>query len=247
MEYNEEFNLLAKAQADQKRQLDFDDLQREMAGVDVGKIARFLSPEARELLRKGKVESGVEEISRLISAHELALMNDAEYAQAYSDYRNDLDDLTDTAEDGRSKAQALLDRLQSEYDISRLKAGEMPDGTLVYQDENGIARTEDGQEIGIAADLPIEWTGGETAYEMIDAQREQLEQAGGAVKAWTEFEQDVLTVQDQEETRTEKMTVEEMENILQSLTERMPKSDYEQEQVIEETLATPKKVQSLDF
>ncbi|WP_298983107.1 hypothetical protein [uncultured Roseibium sp.] len=245
MEYNEEFNLLAKAQADQKRQLDFDDLQREMSGIDIGKIARFLSPEARELLREGKGKNGVQELSRLISAHELALMNDANYAQAYSDYRDDLDDLADKAEHGRSKAQALLDRLQSEYDTARLKAGEMPDGTLVYQDENGIARTEDGQEIGVAADLPIEWTGGETTFETIDAQREKLEQAGGAVKAWTEFEQEVLTVQDQEETRAEKMTVEEMDAIIEELNDKMP--EIQQAQQADVALDAAIKPVSLDF
>ena len=65
-----EFDEIENTAADKRRAQDFDDLQNELSGNNVGRIARFLSPEAHALLmekRNGKQ-------SAVMTALELALM-----------------------------------------------------------------------------------------------------------------------------------------------------------------------------
>ncbi len=45
MVYAEEFNKVSGSEAQRRAQLDFDDLQNEVAGRDVGRIRRFLTGE----------------------------------------------------------------------------------------------------------------------------------------------------------------------------------------------------------
>ncbi len=52
MDYTDEFDEIENSAAERRRIQDFDDLQNEISGNDVGRISRFLSPEALLLLKE---------------------------------------------------------------------------------------------------------------------------------------------------------------------------------------------------
>ena len=65
---------------EKKRKTDFDDLQNEMAGREVGRIPRFLPEETRELAKGGnKKKKDGDRLERLF----LLLHNDPGYAVLY--------------------------------------------------------------------------------------------------------------------------------------------------------------------
>lgn len=175
------FNGIARALADAQRQLDFDDSQRELAGVEVGRIGRFLSPEAREALREGK-GAGSRAVSSL-SALDWMLLNDPDYAQAYEGAMNALADAEDTVEEALEKALGRVDVAQNAVDRTLDEAMRLPDGRAVFMDADNAVRTEDGKAVDPALAATLEWQGNEPSYETFVERRDRLDTANDAVTA----------------------------------------------------------------
>ncbi|MGJ8690800.1 MAG: hypothetical protein ACSHXZ_14920 [Gammaproteobacteria bacterium] len=158
--YIEEFNAESKAATERKRQLDFDDLQRELSGVDVGRIARFLSPEVRDAIHEAK--TGQSRFGMKLSALVSLLMDDPEYARMY-------DAAVDENRAARNKHNAFEDRLEQstlrareDVDHSTEQAVTLPDGRKAHLDKDGVAWAVDNERIDSAVAEGIDWTGHET-------------------------------------------------------------------------------------
>ncbi|MEW5424768.1 hypothetical protein [Amorphus sp. 3PC139-8] len=179
MDYTNAFNDIVRAQAEARRELDFADSQRELAGVEVGRIGRFLSPEAREALREGK--SGGSRSGSSMSALDWMLLNDPAYAQAYEGAMNALADAESAVDRALEQALERAETAQSILDETLDNAMKLPDGTAVFMDAEGTVRTEDGEAIDTVLAAALEWQGNEPSYETFVEQRDGLVAANDAV------------------------------------------------------------------
>ncbi|QBF32338.1 hypothetical protein CFI11_14105 [Thalassococcus sp. S3] len=157
---------------DDKRQRDFDDLQHELTGRDVGRISRFLaegdvrSPEAK----RKKAER--EHMRRSLSM----LLDDPIYRARYDRAM----DVLRSAEQAVDQAQDSLGRMirAAQIDISSMenRAARLPDGTLVFRDATGTVRSADGTRIESDLAATILWTGQEPSFEEYRAAQQHLEE-----------------------------------------------------------------------
>lgn len=126
------------------RQRDFDDLQREVAGLEVGLIARFLPDDVRnrEQSEKAKAERQAEMLTRL-----QIMMRDPAYAALYTETMDKLTEAERATETALAKAlerQRLADEALADI---QARALQLEDGRRVYRDESGTFRTEDGLSV----------------------------------------------------------------------------------------------------
>ncbi|MEW5421940.1 hypothetical protein [Amorphus sp. 3PC139-8] len=179
MDYTNAFNDIVRAQKDAQRQLDFDDSQRELAGVEVGRIGRFLSPEAREALREGRGDGSRGGSS--MSALDWMMLNDPAYARAYEGAMNALADAERAVDRALEQALERAETAQSILDDTLENAMKLPDGTAVFMDAEGVVRSEDGEAIDPVLAATLEWQGNEPSYELFVEQRDGLGAANDAV------------------------------------------------------------------
>lgn len=125
------------------RQQDFDDLQREVSGLEVGRVARFLPDDMRnpEQSEKSKAERA-EMMTRL-----QMLMQDPAYAALYNDTMDKLGEAERATEIALAKAlerQRVADEALADIQARALR---LEDGRRIYRDEDGTFRTEDGLSV----------------------------------------------------------------------------------------------------
>ena len=155
--------------------LDYDDLQHEIAGRDVGGTERFLSGT--------EMDAGATEKRRATRAETLTrlqiLLANHDYAAQYRMTVNHLN----TAQDRLDK---LLDQVRQDIELAeqaledkRGRAARLEDGTRVYRDKDGNARTEDGEAVPDDIAAGVVWTGDEPTYDSIREERERLNRLKG--------------------------------------------------------------------
>lgn len=173
--YDNEFDKIENAAADRRRQQDIDDLNNELSGNDVGRTARFLSPEARERLlakKQGKP-------SKAMSALEMALMNNPAYAAIHKA-------AVDETRAAQRTAQAFQDDVdmtlsETRADTARMldEAVTLPDGHKAFMGKGEVAWTVDGERVDEAVTEGIDWSGRPRRedYQELLAREETLESA----------------------------------------------------------------------
>lgn len=153
-----EFDKIENAAADKRRQQDIDDLNNERSGNEVGRTARFLSPEARERLlaqKQGKP-------SKAMSALELALMNNPAYAAIHKAAVDETRAAQRTAQAFQDDVDMALSKVRA--DMARMldEAVTLPDGRKAFMGEDGVAWTVDGERVDEAITAGIDWSGRST-------------------------------------------------------------------------------------
>lgn len=181
MDYLDDFDAIAKAQNDRKRELDRDDLNRELAGVDVGRLPRFLSSEARERLQDAK--NGQSRAERWMSALDFILMNDPDYARVYEGAMDALVSAENAVDRALEKSMARSTATQLALVRTLDKAMKLPDGTVVFMDAAGAVRDKAGHTLDADLTSTLEWQGNEPTYETYREQRDALENSREAVSA----------------------------------------------------------------
>jgi hypothetical protein len=162
MGLSEEFQAIASAQQEREKLLSFEDLQRELSGVEVGRIPRFLSVEARDALieARGGTKAGTS-----LSALDWMLLNDPDFAQAYEQAMDTLIDTEEIVQTALEKAIAKAGDTQRALDDVTNKAMRLPDGRAVFRDQKNIVRDEDGNTPDPILVDALEWQGHEPSYE----------------------------------------------------------------------------------
>lgn len=138
--YSLEFNAVSGSEAQKRAQRDFDDLQNETAGRDVGRIERFLNGESNhpnsEKARRKEREA---EMSRF-----MALMSDPVYAKLYEDWGKKLNETRQFLDDARDQLAKFRASIEAERLDIDARAMRLPDGTLVYRGDDDRAYNRDG-------------------------------------------------------------------------------------------------------
>ncbi len=125
-----------------KRQRDFDDLQHELAGVDVGRMRRFLnadddrSPEGKRK-KQERARQTLED-----------LMRDPEYARLYVALGDRLRDAEVRADTALAAIQNQLASVSNEIVWMEDAAARGPDGRQVFRFTDGRAVYADGSDVG---------------------------------------------------------------------------------------------------
>ncbi|WP_171168099.1 hypothetical protein [Ruegeria sp. HKCCA0370] len=172
-ENNEEILNLTQRFAKQAR--DFDDLQNEMAGRDVGRIGRFLPANARTADASGRSKQDrTEALTRL----QAMMANNPAYAALFEETANVLMDAQSRLEIVLERVQLEIQRSQSALDEKLERAARLPDGTHVFKDQNGDIRREDGSKVSGDLAATILWNGTEPTLEDVQADRQRLQRLG---------------------------------------------------------------------
>lgn len=154
----EYFNDIVRAQAEARRQVDFDDSQRELAGVEVGRIGRFLSAEAREAAKEGRSGGGKGRSDAGMTALEIALTQ-ADYAEAFHAAEQENREALKVAGEFQDKIEAAIERMDSRIEATLDAAATLPDGRKAFMDKNGDVWTVDGERVDQALVDGIDWDG----------------------------------------------------------------------------------------
>lgn len=190
MDYRDEFNIITKAQSERLRQQDLEDLNHELAGVDVGRIRRFLSPDAFDAINgQRKAKSRLDDLIHQTML-DMMLM-DQEYRLLYDDAMNRLRELEEATQQVLDKALSDLaksrDHLQDTMDRAAIL-----DGQRVFQDAKGHVWTEHDQRVKQTDAERIEWKGSEPSREDYLADREQVDISQQRVDGIREYQTDAL-------------------------------------------------------
>ena len=142
MNFDQEEYKISLADRFKRHAQDFNDLQNEMAGNDVGRISRFLTgdehgPRAAEK-RRAKREAVLSNLQ--------IMMSDPEYAKFYRETEGVLRDSQTKLDEALEQVQQAKAVAMTELEEIDKQAAHLPDdGQRVFKDHNGQVRFEDGK------------------------------------------------------------------------------------------------------
>ena len=157
-----------------RQQQDFDDLQREAAGLEVGRIARFLPDDLRnpEAAEKRKAERQRQMLTRL-----QMMMRDPEYAALYNDTTRQLREAQNSLDEMREQARRILDAENEAIARLDARAAKDSNGRAVFRDQDGETRYADGASVSSDEAAAIVWRGDEPGFEERHARGERRAKA----------------------------------------------------------------------
>lgn len=201
-----------------RRQRDFDDLQHEIAGRNVGRMRRFGVAETRDAIDRRRADD-----KRAVQTQLMLLLTDPVYKARYDRAWDSLrlaEQATDTVLDTLTQMIALA---EAELDELRDRAARLPDGTRVYRDANGVVRREDGSAVDADLVATILWTGSEPSYEEMQARRDLLEALRDQQGDVERYRDDVLgPARDRLSDEDDPPTLNELDAILRRISGNMP-------------------------
>lgn len=164
-------------EAARTREEDRRDYERELAGIDIGRDARFHGTEFVEERLQGR--SGASNSQRsaqqqYASRLQAMLANDAGYARLHADTMRALGDAEVTTDRAIAKAQKALEEAQQHLEQTLSRAAKLPDGTRVFRDARGNVWNERGRHVSDADAASLEWRGDEPAYEQFLEESESV-------------------------------------------------------------------------
>lgn len=164
-------------EASRTREDDRRDYERELAGIDIGREARFHGTEFVEERRQGR--SGASSAQRsaqqqYASRLQMLLATNPGYAKLYNDTMDDLGDAEAATDRAIAKAQKALQEAQQQLEQTLNRAAKLSDGTRVFRDARGNIWNEHGQRVSEEHAAGIEWRGDEPAYEQFSEESESV-------------------------------------------------------------------------
>lgn len=169
---------------------DRDDYNLENAGVDVGRIPRFLPASARPNSKlKEREQRFSETLSRLA-----ILLQDPAYAALYQETVDLVNDYGAKAEAALSEAETHLSKAQAELDETLAQSARLPDGRRVFRSEDGTVYDQDGNAVSGPDAEGIIWPDNAPSYEDYLARKDALAVAKATVEAWQDYLLNVIGV-----------------------------------------------------
>ena len=177
------------------REEDRRDHERELAGIDIGREARFHGTEFVEERRQGK--GGASSAQRTsqqqyASRLQMLLATNPGYAKLYNDTMDDLGDAEAATDRAIAKAQKALQESQQQLEQTLNRAAKLADGTRVFRDARGNVWNERGQRVSDMDAAGIEWRGDEPAYEQFLEDSESVKDRLTRLEALQGFRIDTL-------------------------------------------------------
>ncbi len=232
----DDFKQIIKRQAETRRQQDLDDYNKEISGIDVGRVGRFLSSEARTRL----IEQRTGKTSRL-TALDMILLSDPHYTKIYTSAMNELQTAEQATENALEKALKKSDELKTQLSQTMTNTKALPSGKKAFKDINGSVWSEDDMKLDEAQAESIEWDGTEPSYETYLDQRHELEAVEQDIHDIREYQTDVLgTIRGDLTDQDDPKSVDDIETYSSKMKKLMPKA-VQQEMPLTEIKAEPSK------
>ncbi|MEP1519016.1 hypothetical protein [Ascidiaceihabitans sp.] len=171
-----------------KRQIDFDDLQREAAGLDVGCITRFLSENDPRSVA-GQKKKAREQIHRTLLDQ---LLQDAEYKALYVDLGDKLGAAERGADDMLERIEVDLANLMAQIAEMENDAARGPDGNRVFRFADGRVIDANGEIIPIEIADGIMWPDDAPSAEEYFATKQRQADLQDRQKEWSDYRHNVL-------------------------------------------------------
>lgn len=211
---------------------DFDDLQNEIAGRDVGRISRFL-PQDDERSAEGKRRKRAEEALRRTLD---VLLQDPVYRARYDAAQDALGQAERATETALANFDVLITEAESDLADMQQRAARLPDGTRVYRDQSGFVRRENGSIVDDTLVATILWRGDEPSFEDYIGQRDRLQ---GLVNDRSEIERyqaDILgDARNRLSDEDNPPSIEELDAIIGEIEQHMPRFVHETQREMSET------------
>lgn len=210
-----EQTMVDRTDRDTKRQLDFDDLQKELAGGQHGRAHRFLtnpedirSPEGR----RKKLER--ERLRRTLAE----LMRDPEYAKLYAELGTRLREAETQADTAIAALTARLTQTARRIQEMEDRAARAPDGSLVFRYADGRVAYADGALVADHIADGIIWPKDAPSAEDYFALLLQQHALQDQLSDWTVYRHDVLgDIRDRYDTDDPPMSKRDVQDALEDI------------------------------
>ena len=176
---------------DLRKQRDFDDYNRELAGSSSGRIERFLANGSP----KDRIESKRENDRRLQTQLDLLMMNPA-FAAAYEAANIAIDDTQKMLNQAMSTTAQNIERLTDLIEDMEERTAKLEDGTAIYRDSNGRLRKADGRHLREAEAASLLNPDSILSYESYKDAQDALQSARARQHRYGEIQTDIDTVRD---------------------------------------------------
>lgn len=143
---------------------DRDDLNHEMAGIDAGRIARFLSQEARDYIEEGKNGKNDKKLEKL-SLLDILLMMDPVYSQLYCDVMEKIEEIDRAVNEALAQTERRIGYLEENLADIKERAQRLSDGTLIYKSRDGTVYTDDGVSLSRQELGDVRWAASDPSWE----------------------------------------------------------------------------------
>lgn len=171
-----------------KSRQDYDDLQNEIAGRDVGRIARFIHEDRSPQGREKRAEKERASVSRLMAL----LQSDPEYARLYNDTMDKLGRAETATQAALESAERRLAGAEQDLANMRDRASTLPDGKKVFRGKDGNVYTEDGRQLTHDERSQVDWKEGAPRFDEFAAKKKEAVQARTDITDLQRYQTDVL-------------------------------------------------------
>jgi cell division septum initiation protein DivIVA len=230
-------------EAARTREEDRRDFERELAGIDIGREARFHGTEFVEDRRQSR--SGASSTQRssqqqYASRLQMLLATNPGYAKLYNDTMGALGDAEAATDRAIAKAQKALDEARQQLEQTLTRAAKLPDGTRVFRDARGNVWNERGQRVSEVDAEGIEWRGDEPAYEQFLEESESVKDRLTRLEALQGYRVDTLGgIRDRMDDKENPPSSEEVEGFKREIHEKMPPEVHAERQAAFQPLPKP--------
>ncbi len=197
------------------------DLNFEIAGLEVGRIRRFLDVNDVD---NGKSERKKSERAAL-TALQLMLLNDLEYAALRARVENTLAKADTRLAELHLKAEEMFADSTAELEALEARAGELSDGTKVFRSAYGDVFTADGRALDAEERADVSWMSDAPSFEEYSAAKEAHAEIVGYQDAINSAQGQVdrgkITLETDQDGPTSAEDLEALENSIQADLERV--------------------------
>ena len=174
----------------EKRLTDYDDLQREIAGLEVGRQRRFRGDDDQANPRSKARREARQQAA--MTALEQLLATDPHYRALYNQTMDQIRAAETAAERALTEAETARDRVHEDLQDVLDRAARLDDGTRVFRDRDGKVRREDGSLVSGLDAESILWPDDAPTYETYRAHKDALVQSQQAIEDIRTYQVDVL-------------------------------------------------------
>lgn len=173
-----ELKAIWEIEAARTREQDRQDFERELAGVDIGREARFHGSQFVEERREGR--SGSSSTSRreqreFTSRLQMLLATNPAYAALHADAVQSWRDTEDAAEEALRQIEAALEEARIEQQ-KLLERAPLVEGKRVFRDDDGSVWTDDDARLPDEVAAGIQWKGDEPTRKEFKAGQARIDE-----------------------------------------------------------------------
>lgn len=209
----------------EQRQRDFDDLQHELVGCDVGKITRFLSADDDRSTEAKRRKRAKEAEQRRLAE----LLTDPIYRATYERLGRELSLAETDADRTVQRYEMAIEAIETLIVDMEDEAARGPDGQPVFRYADG--RVVDAEGLTLAPEIAegIEWPPNAPSADEYFASKERLVALKDELHQWRGYRTDTLgSIRDRYDNQDNPMSLEAMEDALERIeAERPPSTSIE--------------------